>query len=191
VTGGTISTITNPVTVAGAVTSIVSQATAANLNATVTGNVGGFTFSLQVNPAISTSAYVAGNVVGGIQILTGAMRTVGGTGILESLVILDRTPASAPMDIFIFSSNPAAATTTDHTTFVWSTDALKVIARISILTTDYVTVAAEAVAVKSGLGIAVKSVGTANLYAVAITSATPTYGAPPNSLQFTWGILQD
>lgn len=198
-----IASITNPVTVA--------QATAANLkvdlsgtgaNATalkvdgsavtqpVSGNVGGKTFVLKVNPTISTSVYVAGNTIGAIQTLTNAVTVSSGTGILESLILLDKSNQKAPMDIFIFESNPAAATTTDHAAFVFSTDNLKVIARVSVTAGDYVTVNSNAIAIKTGLGIAVKANGSANLYAVAVTSSTPTY-AGANDLQWVWGILQD
>jgi hypothetical protein len=168
----------------------VQQPTASLLNATVVGNVGGKTFVLKVNPTISTAAYVAGYTVGAIQTLTNAVTISSGTGILESLILLDKSNQKAAMDIFIFESNPAAATTTDHAAFVFSTDNLKVIARVSLMATDYATVNGQGIAVKSGLGIAVKANGSANLYAVAVTSGTPTYTGA-NDLQWVWGILQD
>jgi hypothetical protein len=201
----TILGITNPVTVA--------QATAANLkvdlsgtgaNGTalkvdgsavtqpVSGNVGGKTFVLAVAPTITATAYTAGYTVGAIQTLTNAVTVSSGTGILESLIITDTGNQKAPFDIFIFSSNPAAATTTDHAAFTFSTDITKVIARVSVATGEYASVGSTpyAIAVKSGLGIAVKASGSANLYAVAVTSGTPTFGGT-STLNFTWGILQD
>ncbi len=168
---------------------VVSQATAANLKAQVSGNVGGLTFTSKQLPTISTSVYVAGYTVGAIQTLTNAVTKSGGTGILESLTLLDKSNQKAAMDIFIFDVNPAAATTTDHAAFVFSTNDVNVIARVSVAASDYVTVNSEAIAVKSGLGIAVQASGSANLYAVAVTSGTPTYAA--TALQWVWGILQD
>jgi hypothetical protein len=199
----TVGTITNPVTVA--------QATAANLkvdlsgtgaNATalkvdgsavtqpVSGNVGGKTAVIKANPTISTSAYSAGFTVGAIQTLANAF-TSQSTGILESLILLDKSNQKAPMDILLFDANPTNATTTDHATFVISTDDLKVIGRVSVAAGDYVTIASgEAVAIKTGLGIALKAAAAGTtLYAVAITSGTPTYSA--TALQWVWGILQD
>jgi len=155
----------------------------------INNNVGGYTFTAKINPTISTSAYSAGFTVGAIQTLTNAVRKSGGTAILESLTLLDKSNQKAAMDIFIFDVNPAAATTTDHAAFAFSTNDVNVIARVSVAATDYVTVNSEAVAVKSGLGIAVQASGSANLYAVAVTSGTPTYAA--TALQWVWGLLQD
>jgi hypothetical protein len=153
------------------------------------GNVGGFTKTFKINPTISTSAYSAGNTVGAIQTLTSAVQKTNGTAILESLILLDKSNQKAAMDIFIFDVNPAAATTTDHAAFAFSTNDVNVIARISVAASDYITVNSEAVAVKSGLGIAVQASASANLYAVAVTSGTPTYSA--TALQWVWGFLQD
>lgn len=169
---------------------VVTQPTAANLNATVTGNVGGRTSQIVVTPTISTSAYVAGYTVGGIQTLTNALLTAK-TGILESLIITGTSNQSAPFDIFLFGVNPAAATTTDHAAFTFSTDITNVIARVSVTAANYVSVGSTpyAIAALSNLGMVVKG-GAATLYAVAVTSGTPTYGST-TALQFSWGFLQD
>lgn len=159
-----------------------------NASLAVTGNTGGYTNGIKVALTTSTSIYVAGYTVGGKQTLANAVRSPK-TGVLESLIITDASNQSAAMDIFIFDDDPAAATTTDHAAFAFSTDLTKAIARISVGATDYVTVNAAATAVKSGLGIAVKSANTTSLYAVAVTSGTPTYSA--SALQFVWGFLQD
>lgn len=178
--------VTNPASSGSVIALLKGVLTADNANA----NVGGKTFTIKLNPTISTSAYSAGFVVGGKQVLTSAVTKNGGTGILESLVLLDKSAQAAPMDIFIFDVDPTAATTTDHGAFAWSTNDVNVIARVSVQASDYVTVKSQSVAVKSGLGIAVQSSATANLWAVAITSGTPTY-ATAADLQWVWGILQD
>lgn len=154
----------------------------------VSGNVGGLTYSIQINPTISTAAYSAGFVVGGIQTLTNAF-TAKHTGILESVTLLDKSAQNAPMDLLVFQVTPAAATTADHGAFAWSTDNLNLIARVSIMAGDYVAVKSQSIAMKTGLGIVVKGTGT-GLFVVAVTSGTPTY-AGANDLQWTWGILQD
>lgn len=150
----------------------------------------GQTSLITVNPAISTSAYVAGNTVGGAQNLANAVTTRSGTGLLQSLVILDKANQKAPLDILIFSKAPVGAMT-DHAAFAFGAgDDLNIVARVSVAASDYVTLASEAVAVKSSLGIAVKAVnGGTSLYAVAVTSGTPTYTAL--ALNFIWGILPD
>jgi hypothetical protein len=126
--------------------------------------------------------------VGGKRTLTGALTSVG-TGILESIIVLDRANQKAALDIFIFDADPTAATLADKTAFVFSTDDLKVIAHVSVAASDYVTVNSKAVAHESSLGIALKASGT-TLWAAVVTSGTPTYAATTD-VQVTFGILQD
>jgi hypothetical protein len=155
---------------------------------TVGGNVGGKTAIIKSTSVVTASAYSAGNAVGGKRTLTGALTSVG-TGILESIIVLDRANQKAPLDIFIFDSDPAAATITDKAAFVFSTDDLKVIAHVSVAAADYVTVNSKAVAHETSLGIALQASGT-SLYAAVVTSGTPTYAATTD-VQVTFGILQD
>jgi hypothetical protein len=145
---------------------------------------------IKVVPVITTTPYSVGDSVGPAQTLTGAL-TPNGSGLLESLVLLDKSNQKVALDVLIFESSPAAATITDNSAFVFSTDDLKVIARVSIATGDYVTVASEAVAVKSNLRTSLKSSGGNNLYAavIASTGSTPTYAV--GALQFVWGFSRD
>jgi hypothetical protein len=154
------------------------------------GNVGGLTGVLKIVPTVTaSSAYAAGNAVGAVQTLP--ILSTNGTGILESLIILDKSNQKAAYDIFIFDANPTNATITDKSAFAFSSDDLKVIARVSVASGDYATVNSEAVAVKSGLGIALKAAaGGTTLYAAVVTSGTPTF-ASASALQFVWGVLQD
>lgn len=170
-------------------TTEVTQATAADLNATVVGNVGGKTTLIKDTTAVSTSpAYTAGDAVGGKRTLSSALTSVG-TGILESITILDRANQKAAMTLFIFDADPSAATITDNSAFVFSTDDLKVIAQINIAAADYVTTNSKAIAQKTGLGMTLKSAGT-TLYAALVTTGTPTFAAT-SDVQLEFGILQD
>lgn len=176
--------------VAGTVT--VNQAVASALQATVSGNVGGLTTVIKDTTAVSTSpAYSIGDAVGGKRTLTGALLKTNGTAILESVTILDRANQKAAMTLFIFDSNPAAATITDNSAFVFSTDDLKVIAQVSIGASDYVTTNSKAIAQKTGLGVALNGAnGDGNLYAALVTTGTPTFAATTD-VQLEFGLLQD
>ncbi len=160
-----------------------------NGGVTVAGNVGGKTTLIKDTTAVSTSpAYQAGDAVGGKRTLANALTAVG-TGILESVAILDRANQKAAMTLFIFDEDPTAATITDNSAFVFSTDDLKVIAQISIAAGDYVTTNSKAVAQKTGLGTTLKASGT-SLYAALVTTGTPTFAATTD-VQLEVGILQD
>lgn len=154
-------------------------------------NVGGYTAGLKDTTAVSTSAYTAGDAVGGKRTITGALRTSNGSGILESITILDRANQKAAMELFIFDSDPTAATITDNAAFVFSTDDLKVLAHVTIAATDYITINSKAIATIKGLGIALRGANSnTSLYAALVTTGTPTYVATTD-LQLIYGILQD
>ncbi len=155
------------------------------------GSVGGNTSLISPTVTVSTTpAYTAGDVVGGILTLTNAMRTSGGTGILESIFINDASNQKAALDIYIFDSNPAAGTYTDNAAVVFSTDLTKLIARIPVAAADYVTNNSQATAHEKAIGAIMKASGSANLFAVIVTSGTPTYAAT-TAITIRFGSLQD
>jgi len=172
---------------AGSLSVVIASDQIAGLN-----NVGGYTKTIKITPTVSTSpAYTAGDAVGGKETLTAALRTSNGTVILESLVLLDRANQKQPMEVIIFDADPSAATITDNTAFVYSTDDLKVVARISIAATDYVTLNSKAIANLRGLGVAIKgNDSSTSLYAALVTTGTPTFAATTD-IQLSFGFLQD
>jgi len=167
----------------------VVQATAGNLNATVVGSIGGYTTVIKDTTVVTAASYSAGNAVGGKRTIAAALGVTTFTGVLESITILDRSNSKAGMTLFIFDADPVAATITDKTAFVFSTDDLKVIAQINIAASDYVTTNSKAIAQKTGLGIALKA-ASATLYAALVTTGTPTFAATTD-VQLEYGILQD
>lgn len=154
------------------------------------GQIGGNTFSLAVTQTTNASAYEAGDAVGGKITITNAMRISGGTGILQSIDLIDKANQKAAMELLIFNSDPTAATITDDTAFVYSTDISKQIARIPIAASDYVTLNSIATVSLGGLSRIVKASGSANLFAALVTTGTPTYTSTSDII-ITFGILQD
>jgi hypothetical protein len=155
------------------------------------GALGGNTLSLRVTPTISAGAiYAAGDTVGDKITLTNAVRVSGGTGILQDLLVIDKANQKANLEILIFESDPSAATITDNAAFVFSTDIAKLIQRISIASSDYVTINSIAIASMSSIGKVLYANGSRNLYAVIINTGTPTY-ATTSDLTLVLGILQD
>lgn len=178
-----LSTRLKPADTLAAVTSITNTVT-------VAGNVGSFTTVIKDTTAVTAAAYSAGNAVGGKRTLANAVRVSGGTGILQSVTLLDRANQKAAMTLFIFDADPSAATLTDKTAFVFSTDDLKVVAQVPINAGDYVTTNSKAFVTYGGLGIPVKAASGTTLYAALVTSGTPTFAATTD-VQLEVGILQD
>jgi len=154
------------------------------------GLVGGKTFSLAVTQTTNASAYEAGDAVGGKITITNAMRVSGGTGMLQSIQVTDKGNQKAALEILILDADPTAATITDDTAFVYSTDISKQIARIPVAAADYVTINSIATASIGGIGKTLKASGSTNLYAAVVTTGTPTYTSTSDII-VTFGILQD
>ncbi len=194
---GKVTAVNTGAVVIASGTTVVTQSTAANLLVTATlpasttaiGNVGGKTTAIKDTTAVSTTpAYSIGDAVGGKRTIANAL-TAAGTGVLESITVLDRANQSAPLTIIIFDADPTNATITDNAAFVYSTDDLKVLGQINIAATDYTTLNSKAVATIKGIGLTLKAAGT-SLYVAVVTSSTPTYAATTD-VQIILGILQD
>lgn len=179
--------VTNPASSASIIAALKGILTGTNLNQ----NVGGYTVSLKDTTAVSTSAYTAGDAVGAKRTITGALRISNGSGVLQSITILDRSNQKAALEVFIFDSDPAAATITDNAAFVFSTDDLKVLAHVTIAAADYITVNSKAVATIDGIGVTLKGANAnTSLFAAVVAVGTPTYAATTD-VQLIYGILQD
>jgi hypothetical protein len=138
--------------------------------------------------AVAIAAYAAGNNVGGVLTLANAMRKIGGSGLIDSLVVVDHANQKAPLDVLIFESGAYVDKTAMPT--LSQGDDVKLLARISVLATDYVTVGGSAVASLGALRKVVAAVGSADLKAVISTSGTPTY-ANAADLMVRFGVLRD
>lgn len=154
------------------------------------GKVGGNTLLPTVTPTITPAAYDANDVIAGIQTFANAVRVSGGTGIIQSLVVSDLANQKAVLEIYLFSANPAAGTYTDNTALdIHDTDALLCIGRLDVAAGDYKSLADNAIACITGIGLAIKLAAT-SLYAIIRTISAPTYvGA--SDLKLTLGILSD
>jgi len=149
--------------------------------------------TLQITPAITTTStqYSANDVVGGELTLSGAVRANGGAAILQSLLVIDRANQKAPLTILIFDADPAGTYTDNAACPALGSDAPKLKRKINVAASDYETVGGVAIADIAAISKVVKSAATTNLWAVAITTGTPTYGANSTDLSISFGILPD
>lgn len=154
------------------------------------GQVGGHTALVTPSITVDTAVYASGDVVGGKLTLANAMRVTGGTGVLQSLMILDRSNQKPAGDVFIFDSDPTNGTYTDNGAVSFGTDDLKLLGRINISASDYVTANSKAFQAKTGLGLVVKAVTGTSLYAVFVNTSAPDFVAGTD-FQLRFGFLQD
>lgn len=153
------------------------------------GNISRKLKTVTVQPPISTTAYVVGQVIGGVMTLTGALRAAILSGTWMGVQVVEKSTQKAPMDIVLFTSNPTAANFADKAVPTWANDYDKMIGITNIVAANYSTLSTSSGVCLGNLCKRVTST-TGNLYAVAICNGTPTY-ASVSHLYFTFYFEQD
>lgn len=176
----------------GTASSTASGASSSS-NPGLIGNVGGFTaLSKKLLTTTPNSAYSAGNSIGGLITFANAVRSPG-TGIIESVHLFDLDHNAVAMDLLILDQAPSVTPADKVTWLVTNIDAQKVIGRIAISSSDWVTYNNVSFVTEKGLGITVKATAAAgtNLYGILLCNAsTPTFTGVSN-VGVDLGILQD
>lgn len=152
--------------------------------------IGGVTAQATATITTTAPAYSAGDCVGGKLTLTGALRVAGLGAVLQSLFLADPANQKAALELLIFNADPTASTLTDNAAAaIHANDISKIIRRISIAASDYVTIDSKAFVDLSPGGRILRAASGTTLYAALIAVGTPTYGT--SGLILRLGELQD
>jgi hypothetical protein len=136
---------------------------------------------------LDTSAYSNGDVLAAAQELVSAVRATGGTGVIQSIAVIDLDDQAQALDIVI-SDSTITLGTENAAVSISDADAAKILGIVEVVAGDYVDLANSRLATKDNLGIVVMP-DTTSLYISAISRGTGTYTASGIRLRF--GILQD
>lgn len=147
---------------------------------------------LQVTPTISSgAAYASGDVVGGQMTFTNAARVSGGSGVIQSITVLDRSQAQrASIDLVFFDRSVTIAA--DNAAFATSdADMANCLGVVSIgpYNTAWPGTPLNSVSTLVNVGLPFVLNGT-DLFCAAVVRATPTYTST-GDLTFSLVILQD
>jgi len=156
----------------------------------VIGAVVGKTSFVDVTPVLDTSIYAAGDVLAATFSIPAAVRVNGGTGVLQSIAVIDQDNQRPAIQIFLLSDNVAFGTV-NAAPSISDANAVQMLgAPITIGTADYTNLGGVAVAGRDGIGKVVKAASGQALYAaILLTAGTPTHTAAGIKLRF--GFLQD
>lgn len=157
------------------------------------GEVGGSSIEIAPTVTVDTSAYAAGDCIGGKLTLTDAMRVNGGTGILQSLFLLDRSGTQKPaLEILVFNSDPSSSTLTDQAAVsIHANDVSKIIRRIPIAAGDWGLVAGIYMAdLSPGSRMLQAAAGSKNLYATIVATGAHDFVASTD-LSIRFGLMRD
>lgn len=145
-----------------------------------------------VTPTISSgAAYASGDVVGGLQTISNAVRKSGGSGTILSILVVDKTQAQrAAMDILIFDRSVTVAA--DNAAVAMSdadmANCLGVVT-IGAYNTAWPGTPLNSISTLINVGLPIVCNG-ADLYFVPVVRAAPTYTST-SDLIFIFTILQD
>jgi hypothetical protein len=155
------------------------------------GEVGGKTAVRSVTLSTDTSAYASGDLIADTQQIDGFFRKTDGTGVINSINIIDEDAQGVALYIIFMSTSTSLGTenSTPNISDANLTAGFQGI--VSVATTDYVTVSGTKVATIKNIGLPVQAVsGTDDLYiAVLNSTGTPTFTA--SGLEMRIGVLLD
>jgi hypothetical protein len=153
------------------------------------GEVGGNSVVVELTLSLDTGAYADGDVLAATQELSSAMRVNGGTGVWQSLTLLDEDDQGGILDIILLRTNVAIGT---ENAAVSITDAAadEIIGIVEVAAADYVDMVNSQLVVKGSLGIVVDAAaGATSLFVAAVSRDAKTYTASGIKLKF--GFLRD
>lgn len=147
---------------------------------------------IQVTPGVSsTPAYTSGDCLGGLQSIANAATEAGGTGVLQTVMMLDRTAAQRPaIDLMFF--NDAVTSAGDNAPVAFSdADMTKCIGIVALgpYNTAFPGTALNSLATTLNINLPYNCIAT-TLYCQAVVRATPTLTSA-GDITFTFGVILD
>lgn len=129
---------------------------------------------ISVTPTVSTSpAYTAKDAVGGLLTFANAARVSGGTIAIQTVIVIDDSQQMPALDLVLFDRTFTAPT--DNAIFAPTDAELETIVGV-VPISNYADFSTNAVATRTGLGLAAKLNGT-DLFGALVTRSTPTFVA--------------
>ena len=143
-----------------------------------------------VKPTITAGAYSANDAVGGLMTFNAAAYKTFGSGVIQTITIVDDAAQNAEMELHLFDQTFTA--TGDNDAFDPSdADLENYLGYILVTTADYKSFTDNSAASVSNVGLAFNLVSTGvNLFGQLVTRGTPTYVAT-SDLTVKLAILQD
>lgn len=153
-----------------------------------------------VSLGATAQAYTTGQVVGVPTKIANAVMDPGGTGILESLCLVDKENKKIAVDLYFFQRKPTTQGADAATFALSAAEMLFVCVRISVVAGDYASssVAAEAtktnlfscLAAAQGSQLGMAGQGSKDIWVLAVARGSLTFSSA-DSLWLRAGIVQD
>lgn len=151
------------------------------------GEVGLWSDLITVTPAIAAAAFTANDFVGGKLTLANAVRVATGKGAITGLKIVDVAKQNAALLVFLFKADLAGTYADNAAESVSAADWLNWIGTVEIQASDWQEMANASLA-DLGFEIPIEAAAGRSIYALIVTTDTPTY--TENCLQLTFGVRE-
>ena len=131
---------------------------------------------VSATPTVSTTAYTAGDCIGGKLTFAGMARANGLTGLIQTAMIHCKSAQTFAADLIVFHTDPAASTFTDNAALALNAaDFDKVALRIPFVAGDWSNLGTPSIAEVSAQGKQYKAAaGATTLYGILVARGTPT-----------------
>lgn len=145
------------------------------------GEVGGKSAVKEITLTLDASVgYASGDVLAATQEITDAMRANGGTGVVHSLVVLDRDDQGVAMDIMFLKTNVSVGTE-NAAISITDANADEVLGIVEITAGDFVDLVNSQLVTKTNVGLTVGAdTGSKSLFLAALSRGAASYTS--------WGI---
>jgi hypothetical protein len=146
------------------------------------GNISGFSFQVEDTPVISTSAYAAGDQIGGINTIWPGITDKNITYVLQSISVVDKAGQEMEIEIHFFDSLPTVASVDNAAVNITDAELADKYAGSAIIkATDYQTFGGSSNSVGSvdNIGLAVKPTtdGGGKMYTVMVIRGAGDYAS--------------
>lgn len=152
------------------------------------GSIGGNTGYVELIMSLTAGLYSIDDVLADTQELTGILRTISGTGIIQSVTVLDKDNNSEPLDV-VFLRTSVSMGTERTPISISDSDADEILGIVEVFTSDYRNLGGSKLATKTNLGIGCKGDASNNLFVALVSRGAGTYTGSGITLKVT--VLQD
>lgn len=153
------------------------------------GSIGGNSVVAEVTLTLDTSIYASGDVLADTQEIANAIRVNAGTGVIHSLIILDKDDQAQALDVVFFKTNVSLGSENSPVS-ITDANADEILGIVEVLAGDYVDLVNSQLVTVTDVGIVVVADAAAtSLWVGVISRGTGTYTASGITMKI--GILQD
>lgn len=153
------------------------------------GSIGGNSVVAEVTLTLDTSIYASGDVLADTQEIASAIRINAGTGVIHSLIILDKDDQGQPLDVVFLKTNVSLGSENSPVS-ITDANADEILGIVEVVAGDYVDLVNSQLVTATDVGIVVVADSAAtSLFVGVISRGAGTYTASGITLKI--GILQD